>query len=89
MKFSPRIEREVRLICEIVRMEEHFDEARLRNERLRLFRFTAIKSRIFPVRNVSLCVTVNDLKYTIKLLKIYIKIQMYEKICIIKIKISI
>lgn len=56
--FGSRVETEVGLIGKIVRMEKHLDEARFRDERLRLFALSAEHSRIFAVANIRLGITV-------------------------------
>ena len=60
--FCSGIETEVCLVREVVRVEQHLDEARLRDERLWLLRLTAERTRIFTVAYVSLCVAIHDLK---------------------------
>ena len=60
------IETEVCLVSEVVRVKQHLDEARLRDECLWLFRLAAEHTRIFPVAYVSLCVAIHDLKRDVK-----------------------
>lgn len=60
----PRIEAEIRLIGEILHVEQHLYEGRFRHERLRLFTLAAIHSRLFPVGYVRLSISVHDLEQT-------------------------
>lgn len=58
---SPGVETEVGLIGEVVRMEEHLDEARFRDEGLRLLALAAEHARVLAVANVRLSVAVYNL----------------------------
>ena len=60
--FCSGIETEVRLVREIVRVEQHLDETRLRDECLWLLRLAAEHTRILSVAYVSLCVAIHNLK---------------------------
>ena len=60
--FGPRVEAEVSLVGEVVRVEKELDEARLRDERLRLLGLTAEEPRLFSVAHFRLRVTVHDLQ---------------------------
>jgi hypothetical protein len=67
-----RIEAEVGLVREIVRVELHFDKASLGDESLWLFNLTTKHSRVSAVTDLSLGVAINDLKTkTNKLLVIF------------------
>ena len=59
---STRIEAEVRLVREVVRVEQHFDKTRFWNERLGLLRLSTEEPRIFPVTYVCLGIAINNLK---------------------------
>lgn len=57
-----RIEAKVRLIGEIVRVEDHSHEAGLADERLRLLGLAAIHARVLPIAHLGFCVPIYDLK---------------------------
>lgn len=57
-----RIEAEVRLIGEIVRVEDHPHEAGLADEGLRLFGLAAVDTRVLAIAHLRLRVAVDDLK---------------------------
>lgn len=60
--FRPRIETEVRLVREIVRMKEHLNEWRLWHEGLRLLALTTKHARLLPVRYIRLRIPVHNLE---------------------------
>jgi len=57
-----RVEAKVRLIGEIVRVEDHSHEARLADERLRLLGLAAIDARVLAIAHLGFRVAVYDLK---------------------------
>lgn len=58
----PRVEAEVSLVGEVIRVEDELDERRFRDERLRLFDFPAEQSRFLSVGDVRPLVPVYDLE---------------------------
>lgn len=57
-----RVETEICLIRKVVSVKQNLDEARLRDECLRLLGLAAEKTRVFPVAHIRLGVAIHDLK---------------------------
>lgn len=58
----PRVEAEVSLVREVVRVEEQLNKASLRDEGLRLLCLPAEQTGVFTITKLSLSVAIHDLK---------------------------